>query len=211
MYILQILAWSMLHAPHATQDMFSAYDCSNPSGITYIPHQDCHLPSNSLEKEQFSILQVQKVKKVEAHECSVTITTAISFCGAYSHTKETGASTFNVPQVVPPQRCKEMVDTGSFATNDMSFPIKIGGLNYLTYVEKGSIQLTGTNIHCTGEPLRMADGRVNHNMLKTQHIIVHIHKLNLTVTRGPVIHPDSQVTIAPDCEFVSNMPVRQGL
>ena len=192
-------------------DQFVSYDCSDPTSFEYIPHHKCRLPSGTIVKNEYRILQERNIKPVDGHQCSITITNIVSFCGAYSHTKETGESTYNVPQHVSAKRCKQMVETGSFSSHSMSFPIKIGGLNYINFFSKGSIETSGSNIFCQGEAMRLANGKVNNNMLRTHHVTIDVHKVHLTAVRGKVVHPDGQASVGPDTvdhgQFKSSMVI----
>ena len=179
-------------------DKFIGHDCSAPVDIEYIPHNTCRIPTDTLVHNRMVILQDKHVKAVEGHQCTITMSTIISFCGAYSHTKETGESTYSVPQVVPPEKCRQMVASKSFSTNSMSFPIKIGGLNYFNMFTHGSIEMTGNNIICQGAPLRMQNGKMNNNMLRSLHFTISVHKIELTSARGNMIHPEAQTIVGSE-------------
>lgn len=181
-------------------DKFIAHDCSSPADIEYIPHNACRIPTDTLIHKRMIILQDKHVKTVEGHECTVTMSSIISFCGAYSHTKETGESTFSVPQTVPAEQCRQMADTQTFSANSMSFPIKIGGLNYVNMFTHGSIEMTGNNINCQGVPLRMQNGKINNNMLRSVHLTISVHKIELTSARGKIIHPEAQTIVGSETD-----------
>ena len=63
-------------------DKFIAHDCSSPDGIEYIPHNTCRIPTDTLVHKRMVILQDKHVKSVEGYECTVTMSTIVSFCGA---------------------------------------------------------------------------------------------------------------------------------
>ena len=71
----------------------------------------------------------------------------------------------------------------------------ITSFNFFTH---GSISYTGTNINCVGQSLRMANGNVNKNMMKSLHYLIGIHTLHLTAINGDVLYPGAQTIIAPD-------------
>ena len=190
----------LISCPSCLCDKFIAHDCSSPDDIEYIPHNSCRIPTDTLVHKNMIILQDKHIKVVEGHECTVSISTIVSFCGAYSHTKETGESTFSVPQMVPAEKCREMVKTQTFSTNSMSFPIKLGALNYINFFTHGSIELTGNNINCQGVPLRMQNGQINQNMLRSLHLTISVHKIDLTSARGQIIHPEAQTIVASDSD-----------
>jgi hypothetical protein len=63
-------------------DKFIAHDCSSPFDIEYIPHNTCRIPTDTLVHKRMAILQDKNVKSIEGYECSVTMSTIVSFCGA---------------------------------------------------------------------------------------------------------------------------------
>ena len=181
-------------------DKFIAHDCTKPSDIEYVPHHACRIPTDSLVHKEMVVLQDKNIKPIKGFECKITKTTIVSFCGAYSHTKTTGESTFGVIQMVSPEVCRSMVKTHLFITDTMSFPVQIGSISHIKMFTHGSIKMTGSNIHCQGEPLRMLDGQVNDNMLRSIHLTVSIHEIDLTSARGKIIHPGTQTIVAMDTE-----------
>ena len=93
-----------------------------------------------------------------------------------------------------------MVDSQTFSSNSMAFPIKIGGLNYVNMFTHGSIEMTGSNINCQGKSLRMQDGKVNNNMLRSLHLTISVHKIDLTSARGKIIHPEAQTIVGSETD-----------
>jgi hypothetical protein len=63
-------------------DKFIAHDCSSPVDIEYIPHNTCRIPTDTLVHKRMAILQDKNVKSIEGYECSITMSTIVSFCGA---------------------------------------------------------------------------------------------------------------------------------
>ena len=100
--------------------------------------------------------------------------------------------------MVPSDKCRQMVDTQSFSSNSMSFPIKIASLSYVNMFTHGSIEMTGSNINCQGESLRMQNGKVNSNMLRSLHLTISVHKIDLTSARGKIIHPEAQTIVGSE-------------
>ena len=46
-------------------DQFVAHDCSDPTSVEHIPHHTCRIPTGTLGKEEYSILQERKIKPVD--------------------------------------------------------------------------------------------------------------------------------------------------
>ena len=69
-------------------------------------------------------------------------------------------------------------------------------MNSIKYYTHGGVTYTGTNIHCTGESLRLENGKINSNMIRQEHIIIAIRKYQLIEVEGTVIDPITQVKLA---------------
>lgn len=112
--------------------------------------------------------------------------------------KETAESTYNVPMTIPPQMCRQMIISRAFVGEEMTFPLNMNSITAFNMFSHGSITFTGDNINCVGEPLRMANGKVNKNMLRSLHYLIGIHDTQLTAVDGDVLHPSAQTVIADD-------------
>ena len=151
----------------------------------------------SLELDRI-VVQKKDVESVIGYECHISITTLVNYCGAYSHTKDTGESTFGVPTRVSKEECQNMVNKGFYSTEYSSFPIKMDGLTYFNLYTHGSITMTGTNIGCTGAGVRLRNGETNTNMLRSQHYTVSLKQIHLTRMNGNIINPSRQTVVGSD-------------
>ena len=181
-------------------DKLNAFDCDEPTNVEYVSHHKCHIPTDSLTKREMVVLQEKRIQTIDGYECSIQLSTLISFCGAFSHTKETGQSTYNIPQIVSKEKCRQMAENGVFESELMSYPIVIGQLNTLNLFTHGSLNFDGTNIHCQGEALQMSNGQINQNMLRTLHYTIWVHKTDLTASNGKIIIPETQAVIADESD-----------
>ena len=120
-------------------DQFLAHDCTEPDGLEFVPHHRCRMGSDTLIHQTRDILQETTVAAIEGYECFGSVTTIISFCGAYSHNKETAESTYNVPMSISPQLCKQMIMSKSFVSEDMSFPLNMNSITAFNLFSHGSI------------------------------------------------------------------------
>ena len=139
-------------------------------------------------------MQKKTVSELKGYVCEGFKTVEVSYCGAYSHTKQTGESTFNVPIVFTQIECLAMVSSKSYVTNTMSYPLILNSMNSIKIYTHGAVTYTGTNIHCTGESLRLESGEINSNMTRQEHIIISMRKL--IEIDGNVIDPIIQVKLA---------------
>ena len=92
--------------------------------------------------------------------------------------------------------CLAMISSKSYVTNTMSYPLILNNMNSIKYYTHGGVTYTGTNIHCTGESLRLENGKINSNMIRQEHIIIAIRKYQLIEVEGTVIDPITQVKLA---------------
>ena len=139
-------------------------------------------------------MQKKTVSELKGYVCEGFKTVEVSYCGAYSHTKQTGESTFNVPIVFTQIECLAMVSSKSYVTNTMSYPLILNSMNSIKIYTHGAVTYTSNNIHCTGESLRLESGEINSNMTRQEHIIISMRKL--IEIDGNVIDPIIQVKLA---------------
>ena len=183
-------------------DKLIGFDCSIPEDVKFIQHKECMISTHkSLEMDRI-VVQKKDVEAITGFECSISITTLVNYCGAYSHTKDTGESTYGVPLRVSGDECKNMVEKGFFSTDHSSFPIKMNGLTYFNLYTHGSISMTGSNIACTGAGLSLRNGQVNTNMLRSLHFTVSLKQIHLTRMDRNIINPTMQIVVGRDDEEV---------
>ena len=176
-------------------DVFTGYNCQSPEDTKFISHQHCHKTLSTTKAKQFKILQKKTRTEISGYICEGYKTVEVSFCGAYSHTKQTGESTFNVPIIFSQLECLAMVSSKAYTTDAMSYPLIMNNINSIKFYTHGSVTYTGTNIHCTGENLRLQNGEINEKMLRQVHILVEIRRYQLMEVDGYVVDPISQVKL----------------
>ena len=179
---------------------FDAYNCDRPTEIQYLSHDDCIHSNKPTYTREFSVMQKHDIFNVEAFECFMYLTSSISFCGAFSHNKETGHSTFNIPQQVTGETCRTMAKERVFIGDKMSFPIALNQVNPINMVSHGAVSIDDSNVSCQGSWLTLSNGQTNKNMLKSLHFNVWVHEVNLTVVKHTVIHPQTQTIIGLEDE-----------
>ena len=176
-------------------DVFTAYNCQEPEDTKFISHEECHKPMPTTKAKQIKILQKKTVYEIKGYVCEGFKTTEVSFCGAYSHNKQTGESRFNIPISFTQLECLTMISSKKYVTDSMTFPLTMNNMNSFQYYTHGSISYTNTNIHCTGEGLRLQNGEVNANMLRQEHVLIHIGQYQLIADDDTVIDPTSQIKL----------------
>ena len=62
----------------SSNDLFTAYDCSEPVNAHFISHQQCHSGKDVISKETFTIVQKQTVTNLKAFTCSGYRTTEVN-------------------------------------------------------------------------------------------------------------------------------------
>ena len=177
-------------------DLFMAFNCQNPQNTKFISHDECHKPSASTRSQKFKVLQRKSVSDLNGYSCSGYKTVEIGYCGAYDHNKHTGESTFNVPIMFTQLECLAMISSKTYTTDTTSFPLVMNSLNSIKFFTHGGVTYTGSNIHCTGQSLRLKNGDVNSNMMRQEHILIEIRNYQLIEVDGTVIDPINQVKLA---------------
>jgi hypothetical protein len=180
---------------HSLQDNLIGHDCYNPTNMRFLSHDQCRHYSTATQSQNLAILQKINVQSLDGLSCAVEMTKEVGYCGAYSHTKSSGESLFNVPLSVSPDQCKTMIEDGAYVTEMQSFPLVMGKINLFGFYSHGSVTYSGTNIACVGENLRLSNGQINGNMIQKFFFQVRISSEELTISSGDVILPRHQTVI----------------
>ena len=132
--------------------LFNGFDCQSPENPRYIYHQQCNNINKAAHKKDFAIMQKQNVKSLTGFFCNGFRTFEVSYCGAYSHTKHTGESRFNVPMTFSKQDCMQMISSTAYNTESQSSPC----WHYCTADEiySGDFPETGNQIHWIKQPMK---------------------------------------------------------
>ena len=189
--LLTVIALTQL----TTSDKFIGNDCRKPHNITYIRHEDCRVETENSQETDMHILQRTEMRETIGYECKVERTTLVNYCGAYSHTKETGESVYNEPIKITSETCHEMANTRSFVAEQKSYPVKMNAISLISFFTHGSITRTNSNIHCNGESLRLSNGKITHNMLRRLQYTISLRETNLTVSGTKVILQSTQTIL----------------
>ena len=106
----------ILHLMHnvCAEDTFGAIDCSEPSNIQVLENNECHFHPERTSSSKMSLLQKIHIRKFTGYGCSLEISTNIGYFGAYSHTKESGYSTFAMPKPLKAEECLRIVTEGVY-------------------------------------------------------------------------------------------------
>ena len=177
-------------------DLFTAFNCQNPQNTKFISHDECHKTIASTRSQHFKVLQRKTVSDLKGFSCAGYRTVEISYCGAYSHNKHSGENTYNVPIFFSQLECLAMISSKTFTTDSTSYPLVMNSLNSIKFFTHGGVSYTGTNIHCTGQSLRLKNGEVNSNMMRQEHLLIEIRRYQLIEVDGIVIDPITQVKLA---------------
>ena len=127
--------------------------------------------------------------------CNGFKTYEVSYSGAYSHTKHTGESPFNVPMTFSKQECMQMVSSRAYNTESQSFPLNMNALSSLSFYTHGAIKYSGTNIECTGTQMRLSDGNINDNLIRQEHLLIEIRSHDLMIIHDKFIEPTNQIEL----------------
>ena len=61
-----------------SNDLFTAYDCSDPTDSHFLSHQQCHKGKDVINKQAFTIVQKQIVSNLKSYTCSGFKTTEVN-------------------------------------------------------------------------------------------------------------------------------------
>ena len=175
--------------------LFNGFDCQSPENPRYISHHQCNNINTAAHKKDFAIVQKQNVKSLTGYSCNGFRTYEVSYCGAYSHTKHTGETRFNVPMSFSKQECMQMISSRAYNTQSQSFSLNMNTLSSFSFYTHGSIKYSGTNIECTGTQMRLSDGNINDNLIRQEHLLIEIRSHELMIMHGKVIEPTNQIDL----------------
>lgn len=185
----------LLIAESSASDTLEAFNCEVPTETKFIAHNDCHASPGHVNTEKFTILQYNRITNVTGYVCSAEETILVGYCGAYSHTKETAESTYHTPKAITMEECRRMVTDKAYSYDSKSYPIKVNTVNLISVFTHGSITYTGANIDCTGQALRLKNGKINSNMVRQAQIQVKVTVARLINDDNDIILPARQVVI----------------
>ena len=179
------------------EDTFGAIDCSEPSNIQVLENNECHFHPERTSSSTMSLLQKIHIRKFTGYGCSLEISTKIGYCGAYSHTKESGYSTFAMPKPMKAEECLRIVTEGVYTDSGVDINVKVNAITSYNLITHGSIKHTATNFECTGQTYRLPDGKNMANALVYKHYIFKVHTTQLIDEDGATILPTLQVELGP--------------
>ncbi len=187
--LLALLVW----AGGVWCQVFNAYDCSNPTDVRLLSHENCLEENTHVAVTPFYLLQENFRRNVTGHLCEVKISEVIDYCGHYSSTKATDQSSYNVGRIVEGDECRRMAIQGVLSIEGKDIKTRMNQVSYSTFFTHGSIKYTGDNIECTGQSLRLKNGEVNSNMLRQLKVEVKIQEVRVIIDRGEAMLSTGEV------------------
>ena len=91
------------------EETLKIMDYSNPSNLIVLENSKCHFQPEQKNSSSMSQLQKIHIRKFTGYGCSLEISTNVGYCWAYGHTKESGYSTYAMPQPIGAQECLRIV------------------------------------------------------------------------------------------------------
>ena len=93
----------------------------------------------------------------------------VGYCGAYSHTKMSGMSTYAMPQPMKAEECLRIVNEGVYSDSGVDINVKVNAITSYNLITHGTIKHTATNFECTGQTYRLPNGKNMANALVYKH------------------------------------------
>ena len=187
----------------------AAYDCSAPTSSRFLAHHHCLKEDAHHSHEKYTVAQFNTRKNVTGVRCAIRMTAQVGYCGHYSATKLTDQSAYNVPVEVSIDDCSKMATSLTYQSGGVLHTLRMNQLNRVKFFTHGSISYDGSNIHCNGQPMRLANGKVNQHMLRVVHLQIKLQQVGLKVddnavytAEGHYLGPATQLGGRDDLETV---------
>ena len=193
--ILILILYSIQNT--CAEDTLKVLDCTQPTNIHILENSECHFQPEKTSSSPLSLLQKIHIRKFTGFGCSLKVSTLIGYCGAYSHTKMSGISTYAMPQPIKAEECLRIVNEGIYSDSGVDINVKVDAITSYNLITHGIIKHTATNFECTGQTYRLPDGTNMDNALVYKHYIFKVHTAQLIDEDGVTILPTLQVELGP--------------
>ena len=177
----------------SVQAELQAYDCSAPTSSKFLAHKKCADEDPHHVSKPLILAQFNDKINVSAHLCRAVEHVHVGYCGHYSATKVTDQSSYNVPKILTSEECVHMVSTLSVDVPGepaQSVPLKMNTVNIVKFFTHGAVTYSGTNVACTGQSLRLLDGRINDNMIRWVQWSITLQEIEVKIDGSQVFMPN---------------------
>lgn len=132
---------------------------------------------NALQKEnkieEYMIVQKKQHTTLKGHSCSITKSSFVLFCGAFSHTKIAQPPDIEISQPLSVRECASIINTGKYRTIEGSVHYaKLGTETIFHVTERGVIHTSRNQIECVGETMKIGNTIVDSMMVINQYRVI---------------------------------------
>jgi hypothetical protein len=177
----------------------SYFDCQRPKTVhKYARNEICQPPEVSKgQPKQYQIVQEEQVREMEGYSCSMTVSTFVFRCGAWSHLKVALVPEIDHPEPISLTWCNEMTKRRKFksSASEASHQLELDTVNIISQVERGSLQEVSDRIQCTGEDFHSGN-RVHTNVVLMKEYKIILRREKYT-TDGKVVEVKSEQISLP--------------
>ena len=87
------------------------FDCNDPVAITTSQHVTaCEHQQNKVDSqpETYRILQKKSTQRLKGYSCTISHSSIVHYCGAYSHSKIAEAPEIEIPESISKENCQRL-------------------------------------------------------------------------------------------------------
>ena len=97
------------------------FDCNEPVAVTTYQHMTaCEHQQDKVDcqPETYRILQKNSTQRLKGYSCTISRSSIVHYCGAYSHSKIAEPPEIEIPESISKENCQRLVRQQSFRTPD---------------------------------------------------------------------------------------------
>lgn len=153
------------------------------------------------EGGEYSVLQLNPVRKFKAIRCEKKISSLTAVCGAFSHSKLVEPPDVLKPVPVPKQDCIDVSQTKLVTTEDgRQLRAGPGVTATYKYIETGSVTLSDNNVACEGGEMRVK-GKPHESLIKLVTVTFKVTEVDVTEENGRLRVSDGQLPRSCSLEY----------
>ena len=192
-----------VHGQDQDPDMiFEGYDCFRPYEITPVSRLrdpvDCnrYRTERSQQNITFTVLQKEVNQHAKGFRCRKILSKHVTYCGTYDHSTELyDAQIDNVPQHVSAPECKRMVYKHEFEDDvKVVHTVLPQKTNHISFHEKGTTQVDGGEVTCTGETYKYNGKIIYRAIVHTTYKIV-IERVDIKSRSGSLFDMTNRISL----------------
>ena len=134
--------------------MVKYFDCVNPVAITTYRHTTAcnHLTNKTdVKPETYTIIQCKLTQRLKGYSCTILRSSIVHDCGGFLHSKIAQPLEVEIPEPIPREDFRRLVDQQTFRTPDSkSHSVQPNTMNLFHSEDLGTITASEGGIACQG-------------------------------------------------------------